>query len=95
MASGKPSWTTTKKQIHAYYSAMDGSIQPYGITLPANYDPSKPTRLYVWLHGRQNQTTESEFLTAFPKAGPGKVPREIGYRSMEVYQSASDPEQTY
>jgi hypothetical protein len=74
LASGKPSWTTTKKQIHAYYSAMDGSIQPYGITLPANYDPSKPTRLYVWLHGRQNQTTESEFLTAFPKAGPGKVP---------------------
>jgi hypothetical protein len=53
---------------------MDGSIQPYGITLPANYDSSKPTRLYVWLHGRQNQTTESEFLTAFPKAGPGKVP---------------------
>jgi hypothetical protein len=25
-------------------------------------------------------------------AGPGKVPREIGYRSMEVYQSPSDPE---
>ena len=74
LATGKPSWTTTRKQIHAYYSAMDGSIQPYGITLPANYDASKPTRLYVWLHGRQNQITESEFLTAFPKAGPGKVP---------------------
>ena len=25
-------------------------------------------------------------------AGPGKVPRDIGYRSMEVFQGASDPE---
>ena len=74
LQSRQPSWTTGKKQIHAYYSAMDGSVQPYGITLPADYNPSKPTRLYVWLHGRQNQTTESEFLYNFPKATPAKVP---------------------
>ena len=67
-------WNAARKQIHAYTSAIDGSLQPYGITLPATYDPAKPTRLYVWLHGRQNQTTESEFLFAFPNSGPGRPP---------------------
>jgi hypothetical protein len=64
LLAGSPSWTTGKKQIHAYYSAIDGSVQPYAVELPDNYDPSKPARLYVWLHGRQNNTTESEFLFA-------------------------------
>ncbi len=64
-----------KNQMHAYYSAMDGSVQPYHISLPANYDPSKPTRLYVWLHGRQNNTTESEFIYSFMKPRPpGNAP---------------------
>src|SRR5262249_48778516 len=63
--AGKPEWNTGKKQIHAYYSEIDGSVQPYGITLPENYDPSKPARLYVWLHGRQNNATEAEFIHNF------------------------------
>lgn len=74
LLNGQPSWTTGPRQIHAYRSAIDGSIQPYGIRLPATYDASKPTRLYVWMHGRQNQTTESEFLFAFPNVGPGRPP---------------------
>jgi pimeloyl-ACP methyl ester carboxylesterase len=62
LQNGESPWTTGKKQIHAYYSAIDGSVQPYAITLPEGYDPAKPARLYVWLHGRQNNTTESEFI---------------------------------
>src|SRR5215475_5780914 len=62
LQAGQSPWNSGKKQIHAYYSAMDGSVQPYAITLPENYDPSKPARLYVWMHGRQNNTTESEFI---------------------------------
>jgi pimeloyl-ACP methyl ester carboxylesterase len=86
LLDGKPSWTKTRKQVHAFYSTIDGSVQPYGVTLPENYDPSKPTRLYVWLHGRQNQTTESEFLFAFPNGGPGKPPvAEIGQIQVDVY----------
>src|SRR5256885_6587157 len=75
LQNGQPQWNQGRKQIHAYYSEIDGSIQPYGITLPANYDPSKPTRLYVWLHGRQNNTTESEFIYNFltPRP-PGNAP---------------------
>src|SRR5437879_3983456 len=62
LQSGQPQWNQGKKQIHAYYSEIDGSVQPYGVTLPANYDPARPARLYVWLHGRQNNTTEAEFI---------------------------------
>src|SRR6266404_5844657 len=64
-----------EKQIHAYYSEIDGAVLPYGITLPENYDPTKPTRLYVWLHGRQNNTTEAEFIHGFltPRP-PGNAP---------------------
>ena len=86
LESGKPSWNEGKKQIHAYYSKIDGSVQPYGITLPDNYDPSKPTRLYVWMHGRANTMTESEFLHNFPNQGAGKVPvADIGQIQLDVY----------
>src|SRR5688572_20918826 len=56
LQSNQPQWNQGKKQIHAYTSEIDGAVLPYGITLPENYDPDKPTRLYVWLHGRQNNT---------------------------------------
>jgi len=75
LQSGQSPWTTGKSQIHAYYSTLDGSIQPYHITLPADYDPNKPARLYVWLHGRQNNTTESEFIFGFMNPRPpGNAP---------------------
>jgi pimeloyl-ACP methyl ester carboxylesterase len=75
LLGGKPQWNEGRKQIHAYYSEIDGSVQPYGVTLPASYDPAKPTRLYVWLHGRQNNTTEAEFIHNFltPRP-PGNAP---------------------
>src|ERR1017187_6533024 len=73
LLSGQPQWNQGKKQIHAYYSEIDGSVLPYGVTLPESYDPSKPTRLYVWLHGRQNNTTESEFMFAQQTFRPGNV----------------------
>ena len=75
LQSGQPQWNQGKKQIHAYYSEIDGAVLPYGITLPENYDPTKPTRLYVWLHGRQNNTTEAEFIHGFLRPRPpGNAP---------------------
>ena len=47
------------------------------MTLPDNYDSSKPTRLYVWLHGRQNNTTEAEFIHGFlNRRGSGSAPNQ-------------------
>jgi pimeloyl-ACP methyl ester carboxylesterase len=75
LQGNQPQWNQGKKQIHAYYSEIDGAVLPYGVTLPENYDPAKPTRLYVWLHGRQNNTTEAEFIYGFltPRP-PGNAP---------------------
>jgi pimeloyl-ACP methyl ester carboxylesterase len=74
LAAGHSPWNQGAKQTHGYYSAIDGSAQPYGVTLPVSYDGTKPTRLYVWMHGRQNNTIETEFLAAFPNSGPGRPP---------------------
>lgn len=75
LKAGDPKWNEGRKQIHAYRSEIDGAVLPYGITLPANYDPSKPARLYVWLHGRQNTTVETEFIHNFlAPRGPGNNP---------------------
>lgn len=74
LQSGESPWNTGKKQVHAYYSAIDGSVQPYAITLPEGYDPNRPARLYVWMHGRQNNTTESEFIFSQQTFRPGNPP---------------------
>ncbi len=75
LQSNQPQWTQGKRRIHAYTSELDGAVLPYGVTLPENYDPAKPTRLYVWLHGRQNTATETEFISGFlNRKGPGNPP---------------------
>ncbi|HVY70107.1 MAG TPA: hypothetical protein VHH73_09270, partial [Verrucomicrobiae bacterium] len=74
LETGQPQWNQGKRQIHAYYSEIDGAVLPYGVTLPEKYDPAKPARLYVWLHGRQNNTTEAEFIHGFlSRKGSGNV----------------------
>ncbi len=86
LEAGTPSWTTGKRQLHGYYSAIDGSVQPYGITLPENYNALKPARLYVWMHGRANTTTESEFLFNFPNGTTGKpAVADNGQIQLDVY----------
>ena len=65
LAAGQPKWSEGRRRIHGYVSEIDGAVLPYGVTLPENYDPAKPTRLYVWLHGRSNTMVETEFIHNF------------------------------
>ena len=65
LQANQPQWNQGKRRIHAYTSEIDGAVLPYGVTLPDNYDPDKPTRLYVWLHGRSNTMVETEFIHGF------------------------------
>ena len=75
LQSNQPGWLEGRKRIYAYTSEIDGAILPYGVTLPDNYEAKKPTRLYVWLHGRQNNTTETEFIYGFlNRKGAGNPP---------------------
>ncbi len=58
-APGKPRLT-----VGGFRSRIDGSIQPYGLVLPADFDLSdtKPRRLDIWLHGRGEKVGEVQFL---------------------------------
>ena len=75
LQAGQSPWATGDSRLYAYTSKIDGSVQPYHVSLPAHYDPAKPARLYVWLHGRQNNTTEAAFIYGFDHPrGPGNAP---------------------
>lgn len=50
-----------------YISEVDGSVQPYGLVIPAGYDPKRPIRLDVVLHGSTSPAGMSalRFLAPF------------------------------
>jgi predicted esterase len=56
-------WTKQAGLVpRGYVSAIDGSVQPYGLVIPEKLDLSKPVPLYIWLHGRGETTTDLPFL---------------------------------
>ena len=61
----KPSWiSATGLLVRAYASKVDGSIQPYGLVIPATFaaNPRQARRLDCWFHGRDETLTELKFL---------------------------------
>jgi dienelactone hydrolase len=65
LRDGKPQWTTqTGLVARGYVSKIDGSVQPYGLVVPASYQPTTPNqfRLDVWCHGRGEKLTELSFI---------------------------------
>lgn len=56
LRESKSPWTTqTGLVARGYLSKIDGSVQPYGLVIPASYvpGPSQPYRLDFWIHGRR------------------------------------------
>src|SRR5438270_12421908 len=63
LEAGAPSWPKRKGHVlRAYYSKIDGSVQPYGWTIPESYDPAKAIRLDVWQHGTNRTLNEVAFI---------------------------------
>jgi dienelactone hydrolase len=65
LLQGKPSWpTATGNVVRGYISKIDGSVQPYGLVVPASYSPNLPHRWRVdaWFHGRSEMLSEVNFL---------------------------------
>jgi dienelactone hydrolase len=56
--------TQTGRMVRGYLSALDGSVQPYGLVIPKTFgqDISKKWRLDVVLHGRDASLTEVKFI---------------------------------
>ena len=74
--AGTPGWAARKgKAVRGFVSAVDGSVQPYGVIVPASYDASRPIRLDVVLHGSTKPIGMSElrFMQRFEEGdGPAK-----------------------
>src|SRR6266704_2223053 len=83
LESGAPSWPKQKgRLVRAYISAVDGSVQPYGMVIPDSYN-GQPPRLDLVLHGRGATLNEVSFIAAHDGAQP--VPADQNFIQMEVF----------
>ncbi len=65
LREGKTPWNTeTGLVVRGYLSKIDGSVQPYGLVVPADYKPgeTKKRRLDLWWHGRGEKLSELNFI---------------------------------
>jgi hypothetical protein len=65
LASGQAPWTTaTGLVVRGYVSRIDGSVQPYGLVVPATFKAGADHRhrLDLWYHGRGETLNEISFL---------------------------------
>jgi len=85
LAAGNAPWSKSKGNIvRAYVSRIDGSVQPYGLTIPTSYDGTKPIRLDVWLHGTSVPLNEVRFITQQSKPhAEVNAPEPTDYIQME------------
>lgn len=63
LANGTTPWMT-QSGVRGFYSRVDGSAQPYLLTLPDNYDPAarRTYRLDIFMHGRDDTVLEQQFM---------------------------------
>jgi pimeloyl-ACP methyl ester carboxylesterase len=65
LRDGRTPWNTATGLVaRGYVSRIDGSVQPYGLVVPASYQPNTPYkhRLDLWFHGRGETLSELNFL---------------------------------
>ncbi|HYZ87227.1 MAG TPA: hypothetical protein VE621_22620 [Bryobacteraceae bacterium] len=84
LEGGSKPWTTAKGRVaRAYKSRVDGSLQPYWLSVPESYDPTRPIRLDVVLHGRNATLNEVSFLATKSQEKP--IPAEQNFIELEVF----------
>ena len=74
LRQGKAPWiTATGLVARGYLSRIDGSVQPYGLVVPASYQPGTPHkfRLDFWFHGRGETLSELDFINGRQRS-PGE-----------------------
>ena len=85
LLNGKSPWEQQiGTTVRAYYSRIDGSVQPYALTIPEGVDPDSGTRwpLHLKLHGRANDMNEVNFIHRHE----GKpLPKEQNWIQLDVY----------
>ena len=82
LEAGAPSWPKRKGHVvRAYVSQVDGSVQPYGLTIPESYDGTTPVRLDIWQHGTNRTLNEVAFIIQQESNRP--IPPEQDYIQLE------------
>ena len=81
--AGEPGWPKQKgRLVRGYVSAVDGSVQPYGLIVPESYS-GQPVRLDLVLHGRGATLNEVSFIAAHE--GPHAAPAAQDFITVEVF----------
>ena len=65
LSHGDAPWTRANGLVvRGYVSKIDGSVQPYGLVIPASYAPERAHnwRVDAWFHGRSETLSEINFL---------------------------------
>ncbi len=72
---GKAPWTTqTGPVVRGYRSKIDGSVQPFGVVVPATWkgaEDKAPRATWIWNHGRSETLSELSFIAGRLKS-PGE-----------------------
>ena len=63
LLSGQTPWMTVSG-VRGFYSRIDGSAQPYILTMPEGYDAAakRQYRLDIFMHGRDDTVLEQQFM---------------------------------
>lgn len=82
---GKAPWRDVRDRavVRGYQSRVDGSVQPFSVTLPEGYPGDQKWRLDVVLHGRDQTLTEVKFIAQRESAKA--VPKDQDYVVLEPY----------
>jgi hypothetical protein len=87
LSQGQAPWLeeTGHAVVRGYRSAIDGSVQPYAVTRPADYgkDPHRKWRLDVVLHGRDTSLTEVKFLQQH--TGESEAPKDQRWVQLDIF----------
>jgi len=81
----KLDWLKAKGRtiVRGYRSVIDGSVQPYAVTLPEDYVTSgKKWRLDIVLHGRDQNLNEVKFLHQF---GDKPASKDLQYVKIDIF----------
>ncbi|MCP5540998.1 MAG: hypothetical protein H7A52_12720 [Akkermansiaceae bacterium] len=76
LEKGEAPWTRqTGNVVRGYRSKIDGSAQPYGLEVPADYDfeGTDGRRLDFWFHGRGETLSEVNFIQQRANGSGGKI----------------------
>jgi len=70
LGQGQAPWNSrTGLVVRGYVSRIDGSVQPYGLVVPASHQPGgPPRRLDFWFHGRGDTLSEIAFISGREKS---------------------------